>query len=333
MSNFRIVEGQYLRDILDQPRALAATLPQLEISPALAQLAVRVREQDIKRIVLTGMGASLHALYPLELQLAAAGLNVVTVETSELIHYLPRLITDDALLVAVSQSGESAEIIRLLELNGGRAAVIGITNEAQSTLARRALASLLTHAGAEFSVSCKTYVTALMALRLLGALLCGEDVKQVLNQMEVLPVVFRSYLDSWQDHARTIAEELEDVRQLFLLGRGSSLAAVRTGALTLKESVRFYSEGMSGAAFRHGPMEMLNREIFAVVYGGAEITRALQKNMSCDIRKAGGRSAWVAEEAELGPWKLPSVPDDLRHIVETLPSANDHDRTGRTKRH
>jgi glucosamine--fructose-6-phosphate aminotransferase (isomerizing) len=320
LSNFRIVEGQYLRDILDQPRALAATLPQLEISPTLAQLAVRVREKDIKRIVLTGMGASLHALYPLELQLTAAGLSVVTVETSELIHYLPHLITADALLVAVSQSGESAEIIRLLELNGGRAAVVGITNEAQSTLARRALASLLTHAGAEFSVSCKTYVTALMALRLLGALFCAEDVKQVLSQMEMLPVVFESYLDSWKDHAQAIAEELEGVRQLFLLGRGPSLAAVRTGALTLKESVRFYSEGMSGAAFRHGPMEMLNREIFAVVYGGAETTRALQKNMVRDIQQAGGRAAWVTEQAGPGPWKLPSVTDDLRHIVETLPA-------------
>lgn len=320
MTDFQIVEGQYLRDILDQPRALAATLLRLEISPALEALARRVREGEIKRMVLTGMGASLHALYPLELQLAVAGLNVVTVETSEFIHYLPRLIAEDVLLVAVSQSGESAEIIRLLELNCGLAPVVGITNDANSTLARRALASLITHAGAEFTVSCKTYVTALTALRLLGALLCDEDSEKVQQQMGMLPSVFTSYLDSWKDHARSIADELEDIRQIFLLGRGPSLAAARVGALTLKESVRFYSEGMSGAAFRHGPLEMLNHQIFAVVYGGAETTRALQQNLARDIQNAGGRTAWVSEDAGRCPWKIPLVPEDLRHLVEILPA-------------
>ncbi len=319
MSNFRIVEGPYLRDILDQPRALSATLPRLEISPALVALAGRVWEKDLQRVVLTGMGASLHALYPLELQLAAAGMSVVTVETSELIHYLPGLIADDALLVAVSQSGESAEIVRLLELNGGRAALIGITNEAQSTLARRALASLVTHAGKEFSVSCKTYVSTLLALRLLGALLCAENLAQIMGRMETLTQAFTSYLDGWKDHAAEIGVELADARQVFLLGRGPSLAAARTGALTIKESVRFYSEGMSGAAFRHGPMEMLNREIFAVVYSGSETTRSLQQKLACEIQHAGGRVGWIAEETGAGPWKLPTVPEDLRHVVEILP--------------
>ena len=98
-----------------------------------------------------------------------------------------------------------------------------------------------------------------------------------------------------------------------------SLAAARSGALILKESVRFYSEGMSGPAFRHGPMETLTPEIFAVVFAGAESTRELQQNLVRDIRQAGGRAAWVAEES-VEPWKLPEVPGDLRHIVEILPA-------------
>jgi glucosamine--fructose-6-phosphate aminotransferase (isomerizing) len=319
LSKPQIVAGRYLGDILDQPRALAQTLVQMEIPPALEKLAARVRAGEFKRIVLTGMGASLHALYPLELQLAGAGLNVMTLETSELIHYQPRLMSEDALLVAVSQSGESAEIIRMIELNGGRAIVVGITNEAGSTLARRAVASLVTHAGAEFSVSCKTYISALAALRLLGGVFCGDAADETLRRLNPLVRVFTAYLDCWKDRALAIADELAGVRQVFLLGRGPSLAAARSGALILKESVRFYSEGMSGPAFRHGPMEMLTPEVFAVVFAGADRTRDLQQNLVGDIRHAGGRAAWVSEEAA-EPWTLPAVTDDLRHIVEILPA-------------
>jgi glucosamine--fructose-6-phosphate aminotransferase (isomerizing) len=320
LSEHRIVEGQYLRDILDQPRALEATLARLDVSSVLGTLATRVRKGEIKRLVLTGMGASLHALHPFELQLTEAGLNAVTVETSELIHYQSRLITEDALLVVVSQSGESAETIRLLELNGGRALVVGITNNANSTLARRALSAMVTHAGTEFSVSCKTYVAALMALRLLAAVFCGEEPDEILDRLETLPEKFANYLHSWREHALAVAGEMEGVRQVFLLGRGPSLAAARSGALILKESVRFNSEGMSGAAFRHGPMEMLNREIFALVFSGANKTRELQQNMLRDIQNAGGRTAWVEEGTASSPWKVPAVPDDLRHIVEILPA-------------
>jgi glutamine---fructose-6-phosphate transaminase (isomerizing) len=317
---YRIVEGQYLRDILDQPRALSSTLAQLQVPAALQAIAERLRDGELRRVVLTGMGASLHALYPLDLQLTACGYSVVIEETSELIHYLPGLIAGDTLVVAVSQSGESAEILRLLEINGGRASVVAVTNESNSTLARRANACLLTAAGQEFSVSCKTYVTALMALRLLAALLCAQDLKQAREQLEPLASVFASYLHSWKDHALQVAADLEGARQLFLLGRGASLAAARSGALIVKESARFHAEGMSGAAFRHGPFEMLSAETFAVVYAGAEATRALQENLARDIRSAGARAAWIAEDAGAGAWRLPMVQEELRPLVEILPA-------------
>lgn len=319
MSKPKIVPGRYLGDILDQPRALSQTLVQMEIPAALEKLAARVRAGEFKRVVLTGMGASLHALYPLELQLADADLNVITLETSELIHYQPRLMSEDALLVAVSQSGESAEIIRLIEMNGGRAIVVGVTNEPGSTLARRAVASLVTHAGAEFSVSCKTYISALAALRLLGGMFCGDPTDEILCRLKALVGVFTTYIDGWKEHVLAIADELAGVRQVFLLARGSSLAAARSGALILKESVRFYSEGMSGPAFRHGPMEMLTPEIFAVVFAGAEATRDLQQKLVHDIRQAGGRAAWISPESA-GAWQVPAVPDDLRPMVEILPA-------------
>ena len=189
-----IIEGQYLRDILDQPRALTATLGQREIPKELSVLARALREGKIKRIVLTGMGASFHALHPLFLRLNESGYTAVAIETSELVNSVPRWFQAETLIIAVSQSGESAEVIRLLEEDRGRAAIVGVTNSAGSPLAIGANVSILIAAGKEYSVSCKTYVTALMALHLLGGFLCGCDASQTRNELAQTVPAAASYI-------------------------------------------------------------------------------------------------------------------------------------------
>ncbi|MGA7080435.1 MAG: SIS domain-containing protein [Terriglobales bacterium] len=314
-----IIEGQYLRDILDQPRALTATLEQLVVPKELSVMAQRLREGKTKRIVLTGMGASFHALHPLFLRLNEYGYTAVAIETSELVHSLERWFEPETLIIAISQSGESAEVIRLLEENRGRAAIVGVTNAADSALALGANAPILTLAGNEFSVSCKTYVTSLMALHLLGGFLCRCDASQTRDELaQSIPAV-ASYLREWKNHVFEMMAEIGQARDLFLLGRGASLAAAAEGALIIKESVRQHAEGMSGAAFRHGPLEMVNGETFAVVFAGAETTRPMQARLLDDIRRADGKTGWIAEDASGGGWRLPPTPLSVRAIVEILP--------------
>jgi len=314
-----IIEGQYLRDILDQPRALTATLGQLEIPKELTVLGRGLREGKITRIVLTGMGASFHVLHPLFLRLNDYGYTAVAIESSELVHSLERWFEPETLIIAISQSGESAEVVRLIEENRGRAALVGVTNAADSALALRANASILTMAGAEFSVSCKTYVTALMALHLLGGFLCGCDASQTREELAQSVPAAASYLRNWRDHVFEMMAEIGQVRDLFLLGRGASLAAAGEGALIIKESVRQHAEGMSSAAFRHGPLEMVNGGTFAVIFAGAETTRPLQARLVDDIRQAGGKTSWIGEDSSGGAWKLPETPPGVRPIVEILP--------------
>ena len=318
-TTYRIVEGQYLRDILDQPRALTATLESVEISQHLRILGAGLRDGRFKRVVLTGMGASFHALHPLFLRLNAFGYEAVAAETSELVHSLETWLAPDTLIIAVSQSGQSAEIVRLIEINRRRAPIVGITNDADSELATGADAEIITMAGKEFSVSCKTYVTALMALHLLGEFLSGADERQVREELALIAPAAGSYLRKWQEHVFEIAGELGRVRNLFLLGRGESLAASGAGSLIIKESVRLHAESMSGAAFRHGPLEMVDDGTFAVVFGGPESTRALQARLADDIRQAGGRVGWIGEDKTSGAWALPEAPPGLRAMVEILP--------------
>jgi len=291
----------------------------LEEVKKLRELTARLQKARFKTVVLTGMGSSFHALHALQLDLINHGLVAIMVETSELVHYKSRLFDAKTLIIAVSQSGQSAEVIRLLEINRGRSAVIAITNTPDSPLARQADATILTQAGKEFSVSCKTYVTALMALKWLGDLLCERDLRRTRHELSQAAAAVQSYLTDWKNHVQSLAHLLQGIRHLFLVGRGSSLAAVGTGALIVKESDHFHAEGMSSAAFRHGLFEMLSEETFVLVFAGDSRTRDLNRRLLEDIRQQQGRAELVIEGAEFVPCRLPAAPPSIHPILEILP--------------
>jgi len=314
-----VIEGNYLRDILDQPLALEDTLQALTQHTGLEDIAAQLQKGKFQRIILTGMGSSYHVLHPLNLELVEHGLTGFMVETSELVHYQSRFFDPNTLVIAVSQSGRSAEVVRLLEMNRNRATLIAVTNTPGSPLAARSDAVVLTQAGQEFSVSCKTYVTALMALKWVGDALCGKDPRNTLKELKQAAPAVCSYLSDWKKHVQSILEELRNIAHLFLVGRGPSLAAVGTGALTIKESDHFHAEGMSSAAFRHGPFEMLCRESFVLVFSGDQKTRDLNKRLVAEIREKAGRSELVGEEASLPAFLLTEEASSIQPILEILP--------------
>jgi glutamine---fructose-6-phosphate transaminase (isomerizing) len=319
LTEFSAIEGAYLRDIRDQPRALTDTLAALDTSKALRSIAATLRRGGFRTVVLTGMGSSFHALHPTHLALIDHGLTAIMIETAELVHYAKQLFGPETLIIAVSQSGKSAEMVRLLEVNRQRSAIVAVTNTADSPLAKAADANLLTAAGHEFSVSCKTYVCALMALEWLTSVFCDRDLSRVREQLKRDCPAVQEYLSGWKQHVQTLAKLLERTRHLFLVGRGPSLAAVGTGALIVKESDHFHAEGMSSASFRHGPLEMISDEIFVLVFAGDTPTRDLNERLLDDIRQQNGRTELVGEESGFAACKLPVASQAFRPILEILP--------------
>jgi glutamine---fructose-6-phosphate transaminase (isomerizing) len=314
-----VVEGEYFRDLLSQPDAIRATVDQLAESKELQALATRLQKRKFKSVVLTGMGSSFHALNPLLLQLTNAGYPAILAETSELIYYRRRLLNPDSLIVAVSQSGRSIEMIRLLNENHRRGPLLAVTNTADSPLARRSYAVVLTHAGEEFSVSCKTYVTALVALKFLGDQLCKVPGRRTCKELHSVLRPMTSYLAGWRQHVESMLPKLDGVRRLFLVGRGPSLAAVGTGALILKESTQVPAEGLSSAAFRHGPFEMVGPETFVLVFSGEAKTSELNKRLFEDIRANQGHTELVSQDPSECAFCLPKVSPSLLPVLEILP--------------
>jgi glucosamine--fructose-6-phosphate aminotransferase (isomerizing) len=313
-----IIEGQYFRDLMEQPAALDATLGALRIAGRWKNVQRLVQSRRWARVVLTGMGSSYHTLQPLYWSLIAGGFNPVLIETSELIHYGRALCGEDALIVLVSQSGASAETVRLLELRSG-SPVLAVTNTANSPLARRADLAILVQAGTEFSVSCKTYVGGMLCLQWLAAIFAAAPEARTLERLGPAAELARQYLQDWRAHVEALAGPLRGVRHLFLSGRGDSLAAVATGALIIKESAHFHAEGMSSAALRHGPLEMLQADMLTVVFNGDERTRSLNQQLAAELVAKGRRCLEIGSQSAFRALRLPECDPELRPIVEILP--------------
>ncbi len=312
------LQGIYLRDILDQPRVLRDTIASLAHVPALDSVRGNLRAGRWKRIVLTGMGGSYQVLHPLHLRLIEAGFDSIMVETSELLYCMPSLLNSENVVVAVSQSGTSAETLRMLD--SGDPLLIGVTNTPGSPLAHRSAICIETKAGEEGGVSCKTAVTSLVALHWLGEHLAEGDLTSARRDLEASATGADTYLAGWQDHVAELVAAFEGVRSLFVVGRGASLAAVGLGAMIQKEAAHFHGEGMSSAAFRHGPFEMLGPDCYVLVFEGAGVVRDLNARLVNDVIAAGARGALCGPSVAKGPFALPDVPEDVRPILELLPA-------------
>jgi len=312
------VRGTYWTDILDQPRALRDTVAGLDPLPGLDAIRENLQTGRLRRVVLTGMGGSYQILHPLHLQLIRCGFDSIMAETSELLHCMPELLNARNVIVAVSQSGASAETVRLMERSGPL--LIGVSNTPESPLATRSHITVLTRAGAEGGVSCKTAVTSLTALHWLGQHLTRGDLGAARQALETAAPAAEGYLSRWRNHVDALTTMLTGIRHVFFAGRGSSLAAVGLGAMLQKEAAHFHAEGMSSAALRHGPFEMLGPDCFVLVFEGPENVRHMNERLVTDVLDTGAKASLCGLGGEDVPFALPPADEAVRPILELLPA-------------
>jgi glutamine---fructose-6-phosphate transaminase (isomerizing) len=194
-----------------------------------------------------------------------------------------------------------------------------VTNTAGSPLDLRSTVRLLTRAGDEATVSCKTYTSGLLALRRLALELSGQAGAAADAEAALAAPAVQAYLDHWREHCAQLEETLRGIEHVFLAGRGASLAACGTGGLITKESAHVHAEGMSSAALRHGPLEMLGPDCFVLVFAGDEAGRGLNLKLYEELRALGIPAGWAAPGPGQGPFCLPALASGLAPIAEILP--------------
>jgi glucosamine--fructose-6-phosphate aminotransferase (isomerizing) len=239
------------REIAEQPGAVAATLSAVA-APA-AALAAAVRERGIDRAVLVARGTSDHvAIYARYLLEARCALSASLAAPSLYTTYRPPVDLSRALVLGISQSGRTPEIVAALEFAAGRGALVAaLTNDAGSPLAAAVPHALVTAAGEERSVAAtKTYTTALAAVAELARALGAGDLA---GGLAALPDALAAATGLPEELVESAARSLLGAEAAVCIARGYAYATALEAALKLKEVTGLWAEGFSAADLRHGP--------------------------------------------------------------------------------
>lgn len=318
----KIQTNNYIRDILAQPAVLQKAVDQYPVAE-IERIQSLIASGEIQSIVMTGLGASFSSMYPAYLILTALDIPVTLLNTAELMYYGARLLHQDSCLWITSQSGESVEVVRLLEENSSNRPrfVLGLTNHRESVLGRDADACVDICVGQEYSVATKTFLNSMAYGLLIAFQLTQENTHERIEALSNESLLMKGYLDHWEEEVLRIRGLIWGYGEIFIVGRGFSMASVWDGALVQKEAARVGVEGIHAAQFRHGPLEMVDDTVTVLVLGGAERTAHLNRRLALDILDQGGKVVWVAEEREEGlpTLVIPGGPDWIRPMVEILP--------------
>jgi glucosamine--fructose-6-phosphate aminotransferase (isomerizing) len=235
------------------------------------------------------MGSSFYAVYPALIYLVERGMVAVGMETAELLHHYMPLLDDHTLLIAISQSGFSVEMMRLIDEVGTRVPVFGITNTSTSPLAQQSDITFFLNAGAEETVTTKTYTCTLAALHMLARALTGMPLETTTSALRRTADAIGTALPGWRDQAGELAAQLKASHFLTFLGRGPSRASAMTGALVTKETAKIPTEGMIGGQFRHGPIEVISPETTTIIFTGISRTRHLDLSLAAALARLEGK--------------------------------------------
>lgn len=310
-----------IKEITEEPEAVRATLNLA--SGDVRSVANSVCQRDFQVIYLSGSGTSYHAGMIGQYVLSSLA-NVMTssLPASEFSSWVPVSVARRALLIAISQSGESADMLAASSAARQKGmSVIAITNTAGSTLARLADFVLLTRAGDEKAVTAtKSYVTTLVMLYMLALELgkCrverNEQVESFGRQLERAPDLLAETM-SLTSQVEEFAKALKEKSVFFVLGSKVNFATALEAALKLKESCNLYAEGFAAREFLHGPMQLVDeRTPVFMVATPKELPSLLPLSQS--FRRFKAPVVWVSGgEAEVQGaetlLRLPVTIDDL----------------------
>ena len=279
-----------MEEILGQPAALSG-LRKFYASPgAISPKSLRALTSHWPpTVVFTGMGSSLFAAYPAQAFLTALGIRALVWEAAELVHHHLKVLKSDTLLVAVSQSGETAEIISLLDALPKKFALVALVNVEKSTLARRAGVMLPMMAGAQASVSTRTYMCGVAALMYLAHTIASRPSRPLTSSLRHIVETQERILERRADTCPPTLEFFDEPPYVALMARGADLASAYQGAQMFKEVARLAAEPISAAQFRHGPIEILNPAHRYVLFARRGKTGGFVLKLARDIQSHGGR--------------------------------------------
>lgn len=250
---------------------------------------------NAKRIIIIGCGTSWHAGLVGEYLFEELARIPVEVEYASEFRYRNPVIGEDDVVIAISQSGETADTLAAIELAKSKGATIfGVCNVVGSTIPRTTHAGSYTHAGPEIGVASTKAFTAQVTVLTLMALLLGHrkgtisesHYRELLSELEAIPDKIEKVL-KLNDQIKYLASIFADARNFLYLGRSYTFPVALEGALKLKEISYIHAEGYPAAEMKHGPIALIDEEMPVVVIAtkGASYEKVISNIQEVKARK------------------------------------------------
>jgi glutamine---fructose-6-phosphate transaminase (isomerizing) len=329
------------KEIYEQPKAVADTLlGRHDAQGNLTLDEIRIGEAELRavdKIVVVACGTAFYAGLVAKYAIEHWTRIPCEVELASEFRYRDPIVGPGTLVVAISQSGETADtLMAIRHAREQRARVLAICNTNGSTIPRESDAVIYTHAGPEVGVaSTKGFLTQLVACYLLGLYLAQvrgtkfrDEIAATMRELATMPAAIRTVLDGIES-VLTLAADFVDEPSVLFLGRHVGYPVALEGALKLKELAYIHAEGFAAGELKHGPIALVDDQlpVFVVVppQGRDMLHDKVVSNLQ-EIRARGARTVVLAEEDdhEVTPFadiliRLPRVSTLLQPLVATVP--------------
>lgn len=279
----QIEKGGYdhfmLKEIFEQPKSVLDTMRgRLLVDEGVIKMAgiwdYLEKFTKAERIIIVACGTSWHAGLIGEYLIEEFARIPVEVEYASEFRYRNPIITSKDIVIAISQSGETADTMEAIKLAKSKGAfVFGICNVVDSSIARYTDAGAYTHAGPEIGVASTKAFTAQLTILSLLALKLGKhngnlsnhDFMNLIAELDAVPKKIEEVLKSTHDYLKEIAKDFIESTNFLYLGRGYNFPAALEGALKLKEISYIHAEGYPAAEMKHGPIALIDENMPIVI--------------------------------------------------------------------
>lgn len=311
---------RFLQDIIRQPVEMQRTIEYLTGPGQKAMQQAGSMIRSAQNVILTGIGASWNAALSAGTLFYLGGHPVYMQEAAELLHFTT--ISRGAVIIVISRSGRSIEIIQLLaKAAASGATVIGITNSADSPLARESAVAIVVPTTPDHAISVNTYSTLLIAAGALASS-SGTGFASVADSLIHGVEGANQSLESWQEQVEE-SSWLKRGASYYFLARGGSLGTCHEARLLWEEGVKVPATAMSTSSFRHGPQEIVREGMRFCLWIDPAQMRDQDLSVARDLRELGASVMLVGENlnedaAEL-VCQLPTSPPHWQFVIDVLP--------------
>ncbi len=317
-----------LKEIHEQPRSIRDSMRgRLNAKKGMVTLG-GIKDYETKlakaqRIIIIACGTSWHAGLVGEYLFEEMARIPVEVEYASEFRYRNPVILETDVVIAISQSGETADTLAAMQFAESKGAtILAICNVVGSTIPRTSHAGSYTHAGPEIGVASTKAFTAQITILALMALQVAQEkgslprskFQQFLNELESIPDKVEETLKS-NDQIKYIAEEYKDATNFLYLGRGYNFPVALEGALKLKEISYIHAEGYPAAEMKHGPIALIDEEMPVVVIA---TKRGSYEKVVSNIQEVKARKGKVIAIVTKGDKAVKAMADHCIEIPETF---------------